>query len=114
MDEEVVHTHRDEVDADGVVAAREERDAELRAHAVRGGGEHRVPVAPGDAEEAGEGPDVPQDLRAVRPPGERREAPHGQVARPDVDPRRPVGQPPPASTPDHRARGPRGTYAAAH
>ena len=45
LHEDVVDAHRDEVDADRVVAVERERELELGAHAVGAGDEHRLPVA---------------------------------------------------------------------
>ena len=85
VDEEVVDAHRDQVDADGVVAPGQEGNPELRADAVRRRQEHGVLVAARDAEEPREGADVAQDLRAVRRARPRRQAPDGLLAGIDVD-----------------------------
>ena len=47
LDDQVVHHHRDEVDADVVVLAGLLRDDQLRPHAVRPRDEHRILVARG-------------------------------------------------------------------
>ena len=57
----------DEIVADGVVTVRLDRDAELRAHAVRARDEHRALEVGGDAEHAAEAAE-----RAARTRRERR------------------------------------------
>ena len=66
LHDQVVHHHRDAVDADGVEAAELRRQPELGADAVGAGHEDRVLVAVGRLEEAGEAADPRQHLRAVR------------------------------------------------
>jgi hypothetical protein len=66
--DQVVHDHRDQVDADGVMDVELLGDDQLRAHPVGGGGEDRVPVlAHIEPEQAGEATEAAQHLRAGGP-----------------------------------------------
>ena len=61
LDDDVVHAHGHEVDADRVVSVREEGDLELGAHAVGAGDQDRVLVF-FKRKEAAEAADVRHDL----------------------------------------------------
>ena len=64
--DDVVHAHRDQIDADGVVYASGERDLELRAHAVGAAHEHGIVDAAGHTAHSGDPADVGEDLRDAR------------------------------------------------
>ena len=92
VDQEIVHAHGHEVDPDRVVPVGEEGDLQLAADAVGGGDEDRLREPLGDADEAGEGADPADHLRAHRPPGEHRDAARGLVAGVDVHAGVPIRQ----------------------
>ena len=83
--QEVVHAHRDEVDADGVVAIERERDPELRADAVGRGHEQRLAVAARQPRQRGEPAHACDDLGSARAACERTNAVDQAIARGDVD-----------------------------
>jgi hypothetical protein len=71
LHEDVVDTHRDQVDADGVMAVESERELELRAHSVGPGNEDRLAVALGELDQCAEPADPRQHFRPHRPCGKR-------------------------------------------
>ncbi len=84
LHENVVHAHRDEVDADGVVPAVLERELELGADAVGAGDQHRLAVALRDLEQRAEAADAREHLGAQRALGERLDALDQRIAGIDV------------------------------
>src|SRR5438552_1359168 len=84
-DHHVIHAHRDQVDADGVVLAGQERELQLGSHAVGSDHEHGFAVPLGNLEEPSEAADARQDLGPGRAPGERLDPLHQGVALLDVD-----------------------------
>ena len=92
-DRDVVHAHGDEVDADGVVPVRRERDLELGADAVGAGDEHRLPVLLHvEREEPAEAADPGEDLRPEGGAGMGLDELDEAIALVDVDARVAVGQ----------------------
>ncbi len=88
---DVVDAHRDEVDADGVVAASGRRDHRLRADAVGGRDEHRIVVLPRlEREERTEPADATEHLGTCRRRHMALDATHCFLARIDVDAGGPV------------------------
>ena len=85
LHENVVHAHRDEVDADGVVPLELERELELGADPVGAGDQHRFAIILRDFEQCAEAADAGQHLGAHRAPGEGLDALDQRVARIDVD-----------------------------
>ena len=85
LHEDVVDAHRDEVDADRVVAVERERELELGADAVGAGDEHRLAVALADLDQRAEAADAGEHLGAQRALGERLDALDQRVAGVDVD-----------------------------
>ena len=71
LHENVVDAHRDEVDADRVVAIQCERELELGADAVGARDEHRLAIARRHRHQRAEAADAGQHLRAHRAPGEQ-------------------------------------------
>src|SRR2546428_12998997 len=67
VDEDVVHAHRDQVDADGVVAAGQERDLELRSHAGGRRNQDGFTVLRWPAAEARKTAEPPNTLAPARP-----------------------------------------------
>src|SRR5262249_5719727 len=92
LHDEVVHDHRDAVDADGVDAAELRREAELGADAVRARDEDRVLVAVGRLEGAGEAADRGEDLRPQRRPRDLLDLLDEALVAVEVDPRRGVAR----------------------
>jgi hypothetical protein len=83
---EVVDAHGDEIDADGVVLARSDRDLELGADAVGGGDENRILVAGClEIEESAEAAEACRGAGAGRRPGERLDCFDQGIAGVDVD-----------------------------
>ena len=64
--EDVVDAHRDEIDADGVVAVELERELELGADAVGAGDQHRLAIAFGQLEQRAEAADAGEHAGAHR------------------------------------------------
>ncbi len=85
LDEDVVHAHRDEVDADGVVARELECELELRADAVGAGDEHRLAKTLADLHESAEAADAGEDFGTHRALRVRLDALDQRIARVDVD-----------------------------
>ena len=82
---DVIGAHGDEVDADGVVAAGVDRQAQLGTHAVGAGHQHRLPVAARQLHQRAEAADAGQHLAALRAPHQRLDALDELVAGVDVD-----------------------------
>ncbi len=91
-DEDVVHAHRHEIDADGVVLLHPEGELQLGSHAVRAGDHHGIPELLRHLDQGAETPEVSQHLGAHRAPGEGLDALDQLVARVDVDARVAVGE----------------------
>ena len=85
LHEDVVDAHRDEVDADRVVAVERERELELGADAVGAGDQHRLAEALADLDQRAEAADAGEHLGAQRALGERLDALDQRVAGVDVD-----------------------------
>jgi hypothetical protein len=85
LHEHVVDTHRDEVDADRVVASKAQRQVQLRADPVGAGDEHRLAEALADLDQCAEAADAGQHLRAQRPLRERLDPFDERIAGVDVD-----------------------------
>ena len=86
LHEDVVDAVVDQIDADGVMARRHERDLQLGADAIRARDEDRLAIASGlDAEQTAEGADVREDAGRKRRTGQRTNPPDGFVARIDVN-----------------------------
>ena len=81
----VVDAHRDQVDADGVVAAGVDREAQLGADAVGAGHQHRMPVAGRQLHQRAEAADAGEHLAALRALHQRLDALDELVAGVDVD-----------------------------
>ena len=92
MDEQIVHAHRDEVDADGLVTAGEEGDLELAADPVGGRDEDGLLVAARQPDEGGEASDAGEDLGAGGRAREGRDPANCVVAGLDVDAGLAVGE----------------------
>src|SRR3989454_3673668 len=93
VDEDVVHAHRDQVDADGVMAAGQERDLELRSHAVGGRNQDGLAVLRWHADEARKAPEPADHLGAARRARQRRDTAYRVLARVDIDTGLAVGKP---------------------
>jgi hypothetical protein len=83
--QDVVDAHRDQVDPDGVVTAREARDLQLGPDAVGRRDQDGLAVFRRHAHQTGEAADPADHLGAVGRARERRDAAHRIVARVDVD-----------------------------
>ena len=92
MYNDVVGTHGHEVDTDGPVAARIDRQAQLRADTVRAGDQHGLLVARRQLHKRAEAADAGQDLRALRSLDDGFDALDELVAGVDVDARIAVGE----------------------
>ncbi len=92
-DEDVVHPHGDEVDADRVVTARQARDLQLGAHPVGRRDHDGLAVFRGQADQAREASDPADHLGAARRAGERRDPADRVVAGVDVDAGLAIGEP---------------------
>jgi hypothetical protein len=84
LHENVVHAHRHQVDADGVVAAEHEGELELGAHAIGAGNQDGLPVLLRDRAQRAETPEPGQHLGAHRALGERLDGFDQRVAGVDV------------------------------
>jgi hypothetical protein len=82
--EDVVHAHRDEVDADGVVLLQAEGELQLRAYAVGARDHHRLAVLLRHFDQRAESADAAEDLGAHRAFREGLDALDEGVARIDV------------------------------
>ena len=100
--DQVVHDHRDQVDAHRAVTAQPLGDDHLGAHPVGGGGEQRAPVGgqPGGVEQPGEAADPTEHLRPGRAGDRLPHQRHGAIPRLDAHP---SGLVPRASTAHGRA-----------
>jgi hypothetical protein len=83
--EDVVHAHRDEIDADRVVAVELEGELQLRSDAVGARHEHRLLIAFRHFEERAEAADAREHAGAHRAARVRLDAIDERVARVDVD-----------------------------
>ena len=64
MDEDVIHAHRHQIDADRVVPPQREGELELGADAIRTGDEQRLAITLGQFDQRAEPADARQHLRA--------------------------------------------------
>ena len=87
LHQNVVHAHRHQVDADGVVPVELERELELGADAIGAGDQHRLAITLRDLEQRAETADAGQHLWAHGAPGERLDALDQRIAGIDVDAR---------------------------
>ena len=85
LDEDVVDAHRDEVDADRVVAAEPLRELELRADAIGSGDQHRFAEPLADLDQPAEAADAGEHFRAHRSLGEWLDPFDERIAGVDVD-----------------------------
>ena len=85
--EDVVHAHRDEIDADRVVAVELEGELQLRSDTVGAGYEHGLAITLRHLEQRTEAADAREDTRTKRAFRERLDAFDELVARVDVDSR---------------------------
>ncbi len=85
LDQDVVDAHRDEIDADRVVAAERERELQLGADAVGARHQHGLAIALRQLDQRAESADAGQHLRAQRPLRERLDPLDERVAGVDVD-----------------------------
>ena len=92
LHENVVDAHRDEVDADRVVARERERELELGPDAVGARDEHRLAIALRQLDERAEAADAGEHFGTQRPLRERLDALDQRVACVDVDTRVTIGQ----------------------
>ncbi len=92
LDENVVDAHRDQVDADGVVAREREGEHQLRPHAVGAGDQDGVAKALADFHQTAKAADAGEHLGAHRALGEWLDALDQRIAGVDVHPRVAVGQ----------------------
>ncbi len=92
LHQDVVHAHRDQVDADGVVAVQLESELEFGAHAVGAGYQHRLLVFFGDLDQAAEAADAAQDFGAHGALGKGFDVLDQLISGVDVDARVAVGQ----------------------
>ena len=91
--DDVVHAHRNEVDADGVVATELECELELGADSVGSRHEHRIFDVARDGAETREPPERAEDVLGASRLGKRLDSLNELVARFDVDARVAIGQP---------------------
>ena len=92
LDDQIVGAHRDEIDADAVMAAAVDGELELGADAVIGGDQQRIAIARRlEIEEAAEAAERRVRARPRRRLGERRDRLHQRIAGGDVDARLGVG-----------------------
>ncbi len=65
LHDDIVRAHGDEVDADRVVPAGVDGEAQLGAHAVSAGDQHRLLVAGGELDERAEAADARENFEAL-------------------------------------------------
>ena len=85
LDEDVVDAHRDQVDADRVVAVEREREFQLGADAIGAGDQHRVAKTLADLDQPSEAADAREYFRPHRALRERLDALDQRIPGVDVD-----------------------------